>query len=188
MTEKELLHLIESDKEQGFQALFNVYSQKIYNTIIHLVRDVQEAEELTQDCFMTIYDKIEGFNGQSKLSTWIYRISVNKSLDLIKSNKRKFRLQKIQSIFTDKPINVPSYNHPGIIAEQKELSQHLFRALATLPAKQQVAYTLSKIEGRSNKEVSNILDTTVSSVESLLIRAKANLKKELAHYYKNNFK
>lgn len=188
MTEKELLHLIESNKEQGFQALFNIYSQKVYNTVVHLVRDMHDAEEVTQDCFITIYDKVDSFNKKSKLSTWIYRISVNKSLDLIRSNKRKFRLQKIQSLFTDRAISIPSFNHPGVIAEQKELSNHLFRALATLPTKQQAAYTLSKIEGRSNKEVSEILNTTVSGVESLLIRAKANLKKELSHYYENNFK
>ena len=187
MTDKELVDFIKSDKEKGFHTLFELYSQRVFNTIVNLIQNTEDAEELTQDTFVTLHQKIESFNHKSKLSTWIYRIAVNKTLDVIKSNKRKFRINEVKSLLFNTTIDIPDHSHPGALVENKELSDHLYRALAKLPARQQAAYTLGKVEGRGNKEVSAILELSVSSVESLLIRAKANLKKELATYYKNNF-
>lgn len=188
MTDNELVDFIKRDKEKGFHTLFEQYSRLVFNTIVNLIQNTEDAEELTQDTFITIHQKIASFNHKSKLSTWIYRIAVNKTLDVIKSNKRKFRINEIKSLIFNTPIDIPDFSHPGAIAENKELSDRLFQALAKLPTKQQAAYTLSKVEGRANKEVSAILELSVSSIESLLIRAKANLRKELAAYYEINFK
>lgn len=188
MTDKELIDLINSNKEKGFKYLFDAYSHLIFSTVIKLIQNQEEAEELVQDTFVTAYQKIDSFNFKSKLSTWLYRIAVNKSLDTIKSNKRKFRIKQVQSLFNGKSLEAPDFLHPGILSEQNELQEILLKAVSGLPAKQQAAYALSKFEGKSNKEVSQILNSSVSSVESLLIRAKSNLKKRLSLYYESNFK
>ena len=81
----------------------------------------------------------------------------------------------------------PDFHHPGVVAEQKENASILFKAIKQLPEQQQAAFVLQKIEGLSQSEVAAVLKTTVSAVESLLTRAKANLRKILEQYY-NHYK
>jgi RNA polymerase sigma factor (sigma-70 family) len=81
-------------------------------------------------------------------------------------------------------IHPPDFYHPGVILDKKEDAATLFQAISQLPENQRVAFTLHKIEGLSYQEVSDVMKTTVSSVESLMHRAKTNLKKSLEGYYK----
>ena len=75
------------------------------------------------------------------------------------------------------------FDHPGIIIEKKERAAELFRALKQLPDKQRIAFTLHKLEGQSYQEVAEIMSTSLYAIESLMARAKTNLKKSLAKYY-----
>jgi len=79
----------------------------------------------------------------------------------------------------------PDFNHPGITLDNKEKAAILFKAIERLPETQKIAFTLHKIEGLSYQEVSQVMNSTLSSVESLLHRAKNNLKKHLSDYYSN---
>ena len=81
--------------------------------------------------------------------------------------------------------NPPDFNHPGVSLDNKENAKVLFSAIAALPENQRIAFTLNKVEGLSYQEVSDVMKTTVSSVESLMHRAKNNLRKTLEAYYKN---
>jgi RNA polymerase sigma-70 factor (ECF subfamily) len=81
-------------------------------------------------------------------------------------------------------INPPDFHHPGVAMDQKENAAALFKAIDQLPENQKIAFTLHKVEGLSYQEVSEVMKTTVSSVESLMHRAKNNLKKNLEEYYK----
>ena len=167
----------------SFLEIYDRFKNKVYNTVIGYLQNTEDAEEVTQDVFLEVYRSVEKFKGESSLSTWIYRISVNKSLDFIKAKNRKKRFAFITSIF-DKDSGELKHDHsdfihPGVTLENKERSTILFNAINQLPENQKTAFILSKVEGLGNKEISEIMEMSVGAIESLLSRAKENLKKLL---------
>lgn len=185
MEEKELLQKLKTGDRGAFKNLVNAYSEKVYNTALGYLQNLEDAEDISQEVFIEVFNSISKFKGESKLSTWIYRITINKSLDLLKRKKSKKRFAFITSIFSneDATEEIPHFEHPGILMENKERAKILFSAMSKLPDNQKTAFTLNKIDGLSYKEISEIMDTSVSSVESLLHRAKNNLRKLLNTYY-----
>lgn len=179
--------LVKKD-EEAFKILVEQYRNKVYNTSLGFVQNTGDAEDITQEVFIEIFESIKGFRGGSKLSTWIYRITVTKSLDFIKAKKRKKRFAVFTSLFGEKQeiIHDPAdFVHPGIKMENKELASVLFKALEKLPQNQKIAFTLNKIEDLSYGEICEVMNISLSSVESLMHRAKNNLKKILADYYQS---
>jgi RNA polymerase sigma-70 factor (ECF subfamily) len=169
-----------------FEEIYSLFKNKVFNTVISYLQNIEDAEETTQDVFVEIHRSIHNFKGESSLSTWIYRISINKSLDFIKSKNRKKRFALLTNMFDDignLKHDSPSFYHPGIILENKEKSAILFKAINQLPENQKTAFILSKVEGLSYLEISEVMQTTVSSVESVLFRAKKKLQKELLNFY-----
>ncbi|CAN5402115.1 RNA polymerase sigma factor [soil metagenome] len=170
-----------------FQEIYDTYKNKVFNTVISYLQNTEDAEETTQDVFIEIHRSINSFEGKSSLSTWIYRISINKSLDFIKSKNRKKRFAFMSSLFNDAgelKHDSSNFFHPGVILENKEKSAILFKAINSLPENQKTAFILSKVEGLPYAEISEVMNMTVSSVESLLFRAKQNLQKELSSFFK----
>lgn len=171
----------------SLESLFSVYKDRVFNTAVSYLQNIQDAEELTQDVFIEIFNSAEKFKGDSSLSTWIYRITVNKALDKLKFNKRRKRFAVITSIFkpdsAELAIDTPDFIHPGTEMELKERSQLLFKALNELPENQKTAFILSKLESLSQKEISAIMKVSVSSVESLIFRARQGLKSILNEKY-----
>ena len=114
---------------------------------------MEDAEEITQDVFVSVYQSIDQFKEQSSISTWIYRICINKSLDHIKAKKRKKRFGIFTSLFyedsSDLRYDLPNVDHPGIQLEQKERLTYVFSCINQLPDKQKTALILSKIERKS---------------------------------------
>jgi len=179
--------LIKKDNE-AFKILIGLYKDKVYNTSLGFVQNSGDAEDITQEVFIEIFESVKGFRGGSKLSTWIYRIAVTKSLDFIRARKRKKRFAVFTSLFGEKNEIVhdpPDFIHPGIIMENRELSSALFKAMGQLPENQKIAYTLNKIEDLTYAEICEVMNISLSSVESLIHRAKNNLKKLLSDYYKS---
>ncbi len=171
----------------SFQEIYETYKNKVFNTVISYLQNQEDAEEVTQDVFVEVHRSINTFEGKSSLSTWIYRISINKSLDFIKSKNRKKRFAFMSSLLNDAgdlKHDSPDFYHPGVQLEQKENSAILFKAIHSLPENQKTAFILSKVEGLSYAEISEVMQLSISSVESLLFRAKQNLQKELSNYYK----
>jgi RNA polymerase sigma factor (sigma-70 family) len=171
----------------SFEEIYETYKNKVFNTVLSYLQNQEDAEETTQDVFLEIHRSIRSFEGRSSLSTWIYRIAVNKSLDFIKSRNRKKRFAFLSSLFDDAGVikhDQSDFHHPGIQLEQKENAGILFRAIQQLPENQKTAFILSKTEGLSYAEISEIMELSVSSVESLLFRAKQNLQKQLSHHFK----
>ncbi|MEQ9297497.1 MAG: RNA polymerase sigma factor [Cyclobacteriaceae bacterium] len=172
--------------EEAFRTLVELFQHRVYNTSMGLLRSESEAEDITQEVFIEVFQSIDKFKGEAKLSTWIYRITVTKSLELMRYKKRKKRFAPILSLFNsdgEQMVEPPDFVHPGVKLEQKENAAMLFGAIDRLPESQQTAFTLHKIQGLSYQEISGIMDTTLSSVESLMHRAKSNLKKHLTKFY-----
>ncbi|MDH7445560.1 RNA polymerase sigma factor [Aquimarina sp. 2201CG14-23] len=190
MNEKEFIKSLQEGQQKAFSELLKDYEQKVFGTCISFVPNKEDAEDLTQEVFVEIYNSIGKFNGKSKLSTWIYRISVNKSLEFIRKKNTKKRFAILQSLFTnespiDNTLRYTEFNHPGILMENKEKAEILFNAINKLPKDQRIVFTLSKIDGQSYKEICEITNRSLSSVESLLFRSKKNLQKLLYDFYKN---
>ena len=170
----------------AFAEIYGSYKNKVFNTVLSYLQNTEDAEEVTQDVFVEIYRSRGKFEGKSSLSTWIYRIAVNKSLDFIKSKKRKKRFAFISSLFNDAGElrhDAPDFYHPGVQLENKEKAAMLFKAINRLPENQKTAFILSKVEGLSYAEISEVMQTSVSAVESLLVRSKHNLQKQLSDFF-----
>uniref|UniRef100_UPI0033067E7C RNA polymerase sigma factor n=1 Tax=uncultured Croceitalea sp. TaxID=1798908 RepID=UPI0033067E7C len=189
MEEQNFIAALRKGSSQAYGQLLDEYQQKVFGTCISFVPNKEDAEDIAQEVFVEIFNSIGKFKEESKLSTWIYRVSVNKSLEFIRKKNTKKRFGFMQSLLgNDLPIDRSSYftefNHPGIQLENKEKSEILFAAINKLPETQRIVYTLNKIDDLSYKEVSEITEKSISSIESLLFRAKENLRELLYDYYK----
>lgn len=149
------------------------------------VQNIEDAEEITQDVFIQLHQSIDTFKNQSSLKTWIYRITINKSLDFLKHKKsqKRFFIFGKRSENEYEIQNISTFEHPGVLLENKEKSKVLFGVINELNENQKTAFILSKIDGLSNPEISVIMELTISSVESLLFRAKDNLRKKLGNKF-----
>ncbi|MFT3979369.1 MAG: RNA polymerase sigma factor [Ferruginibacter sp.] len=167
-----------------FTAIVERCQGMVFNTVLSIVQNNEDAEDVTQEVFIEVYENIGEFRQEAQLKTWVYRIAVNKALDWEKRKKRQKHGGLLKRIFSVKEEDEPmSFEHPGAQLDNKEKTTVLFSALKKLPEKQQVAFTLHKIEGLPYSEVANIMETTVNAVESLMVRAKSGLKKILENYY-----
>lgn len=185
-TEHQLVGALQQGCQIAFKQLVNVYQERVINTCLGFVPNIHDAEDICQEAFIEIYRSVHKFRGDSKLSTWIYRVAVTKSLDHLKAKKRKKRMTFLQSLVgaDNEAIDVKDeFNHPGVALENKERTKVLFKAISQLPKNQRIAYTLNKIEGMPYKNVADVLQISLSSVESLMFRAKKNLQKNLRAYY-----
>ncbi|MFB0937378.1 MAG: RNA polymerase sigma factor (sigma-70 family) [Urechidicola sp.] len=190
MQEDTFIFELQSGNQSAYSQLIDDYQQKVFATCISFVPNKEDAEDIAQEVFIEVFNSIHKFKGDSKLSTWIYRITTNKCLEFIRKKNTKKRFAFMQSILGNEiPMDKTSYftefNHPGIVLENKERNETLFHAINQLPEIQRVVFTLHKIDGKSYKEISEIIKKSVSSVESLMFRAKKNLQKLLENFYKN---
>ncbi len=166
-----------------FEQIYNEHKNQVFNLALQYVQNYEDAQEITQDVFVSIHKSLFTFKEQSKLSTWIIRITINKSLDYIKAKKRKKRFGFLVSILhseTNEVIyDVPNFNHPGVQLESKEAIENIFKLINQLPDNQKTALILSKIENKKQAEISEIMNISIKSVESLIQRAKLNLSDKL---------
>lgn len=189
MDQPELITQLQLGDETAFTKLVDEYQDMVYNTALGIVQQADDADDITQEVFIQVYQSISSFKGDSKFSTWLYRIVLSKALDHEKKKKRKKRFGFVQSLFGgdgEEQVHPVEFDHPGVQAEKKESAAALFGALKKIPDNQRIAFTLHKLEGQSNREIAAIMNTSIQAVESLMSRAKTNLKKELNDYYQKN--
>jgi RNA polymerase sigma factor (sigma-70 family) len=166
-----------------FRIIYEEHKVLVYNLALNYVQNSNDAEEITQDVFLKVYQNLGKFEQRSSVKTWIYRIAVNKSLDFLKERKARKRFSLITSLFrpgTNEPIDeVSGFHHPGVALEDKEAVRNIFMLINKLPERQKTVIILSKLEGRSQQEIAEIMQTGVKAVESLLQRAKSTLSQQL---------
>lgn len=184
-TDHDLVLRLKQGDESAFRKLVETYQKRVFNTCLGFVKNEEDADDLAQEVFIAVYKHIHQFRMESSISTWIYKISVTKSLEHLRKEKRKKRFGILRSIFysDDSIMDIPDFNHPGILAENKERSKILFLAIDKLSENQKTAYMLHKLEDLSYDEIAQILGKNVSAIESLMHRAKNNLQKYLYDYY-----
>lgn len=174
----------------AFRQLYELFKSRVYNTCLSYLQHAAEAEEATQDVFVEVFHSAATFQAKASVQTWIYRIAINKCLDRLRHKNRQKRFAYVASLFspaTGKLLHdPPAFEHPGILAENKEKARALFGAISQLADNQRIAFILKQVEGLPQKEVSEVMQLTEKAVESLLQRAKANLRRILKGIYDNN--
>ncbi|MEL7529734.1 MAG: sigma-70 family RNA polymerase sigma factor [Bacteroidota bacterium] len=188
MKETTLISRLQSQEDKAFQELVELYQQQVYNTCLGMIQSEEEAEDLAQEVFVEAFRAINNFRADAQLGTWLYRISVNKSLELIRKKKRKkrwafFQAERGEAVETEAASR---FVHPGVELENKERAQVLFWAIEKLSDKQRVAFTLNKVDGLSYQEVAETMEMSLASVEGLIFRARKSLQKLLYHYYQQS--
>lgn len=188
MNEAQLLVLLKQGNQAAFEELVKLYSPQVLSTCYRFLLDQSDAEDISQEVFIEVFQSIKNFKGQSKLSTWIYRIAVTKSLDEIKKRNRKKRISSVGKLLhIDEIANwLGGGIRPDQELESNETHQQILKALDTLPDSQRVAFTLSKLEGYNNTEIAEIMNTTPIAVDSLVYRAKRSVSEELKKILKKN--
>ena len=164
----------------NFEETYNQHKDMVFNLCLNYLQNPQDAEEATQDVFVKVHEKQSGFQEQSSLKTWIYRITANHCLDMLKARKRQKRFGFIKSLFGGEDsadFEVPDFNHPGVQLEDKEALEALYRRIDGLPDNQKTAILLKYLDDLPQKEIAEIMQLSVKAVESLLMRGKQNLGK-----------
>lgn len=165
----------------NFDQLYKEHKDLVYNLALKYLQNIEDAEEITQDVFVKLFSKVDQFEERAQLSTYIYRITINCSLDYIKAKNAKKRVGFLSSLFrlgSQEAIFVQDqFNHPGIELESKEEVAFIMNCINQLPDTQKTALILHKLEDKSQVEIAEIMETSPKAVESLIQRAKTNLKK-----------
>ncbi|MRS64563.1 sigma-70 family RNA polymerase sigma factor [Larkinella terrae] len=187
MQESELIAELKAGRESAFRILVETYQDKVYNIALVIVQQPEEAEDIAQEVFIEVYQTVRQFREEARLTTWLYRITTSKALAHHRKRKARKRFSILTSLFglnNEVLHHPPDFHHPGVSLEQKEEMKTLFKAIDQLADTQKVAFILHYIEEQSHREIADVLEVSVSAVESLLHRAKQNLRKQLAPYYK----
>jgi RNA polymerase sigma-70 factor (ECF subfamily) len=187
MTDNELIQKIAAKDHDAFKALVDRYQALVINTCYNLVGNRQDAEDVAQEVFFQVYKSAKKFRGEAKISTWLYRIAVNRSLNFIRDHKRFGLLKSLSSLLESErqevaDVPAPDSDRPDMALEKKEQNVIVQKALDSLPENQRTAFVLHKYEGLSYQEIAEISKYSLSSVESLIHRAKLNLQKKLLRY------
>lgn len=163
--------------QTSFKEIYDEYKDIVFNLCLQYVQNFADAQDITQDVFVKVHQNFHKYDSKvSSLKTWIYRIAINQNLDFLKARRAGKRFAFITSIFkTAVEDEAVHFDHPGVALEDKEDMKVLFSRINALPAKQKTALILSKIEGRTQAEVAEIMGLGIKAVESLVQRAKNNL-------------
>lgn len=189
MNDKELIEEIQKKSQVAFKMLVEKYQLLVINTCMGFVHNKSDADDLAQEVFIEVFNSVERFRGDAKISTWLYRISVNKSLNYIRDNKKRSLIKSIESFFTgEKNTQFEISDNEQSEAEYQLLNTEkgriLHSAIESLAKNQRIAFVLSKYDDLPYKKIAEVMDISVSSVESLLFRAKKSLQKKLVNFYK----
>jgi len=185
--EEKLADMLKNGDPQAFKQLVDTYQDKVINICYGFLKNRRDAEDTAQEVFIEVYRSIGTFRGDSKLSTWLYRISVTKSLDLLRKKKRRVKLQQITGFLSGSKIdsseNFIDNTLPDSELIDNERREILYKAIDKLSKDQKTAIVLNKLQGYSYKEVADIMGKSVSSVESLIYRSTNKLRKILNNLY-----
>lgn len=186
-----LLEALRKGSPEAVEALFDRFHGKIFGLAMSILRNESDAEEATQDVFMTVFRKAFTFKGDSALYSWMYRICVNTCLMRLRGKKRSetVSIDEFMPVFTTDGGHASRVGDWGKEVERKlldkELGDVIRRFTGKLPEKYRVVFVLSDVEGLSNEETAQILSLSVPAVKSRLHRARLYLRERIGRYLRN---
>ena len=181
MTRKEeaaLVQRIQNGDADAFAVLMEEYQKKVYLLALRTVGNQQDAEDMTQEAFLRAYRSIHSFRGDSKLSVWLYRLTTNLCIDLLRSRGRKptvsLTVEDNDEDTQELDVTDERYD-PEEIFQRRELQRAVQRGLAALPEDYRVILVLRELEGLSYAEIGEVLGLEEGTVKSRLFRARKKL-------------
>lgn len=189
LTETELVRLAKSGDKKAFADLVSTYSDRIFNLALRILRNREDAEDVLQETFLTVLQKLDTFDGRSNFFTWIYRIGTNASL---------MKLRKKKLVFAEVPENPdlgPSHEDqifvdwsqdPSFNIQNEEIKKTIDAAISQLSDIYRSVFILRDIEQLSIKETSNILNISEENVKIRLRRARLFLRDKLSEHYEGS--
>jgi RNA polymerase sigma-70 factor, ECF subfamily len=187
MDDYSLVESIKQNNTEAFEKLVKKYQTLVINTCYGFLHNYDDAQDVAQDVFIEVYRSIHKFRQESKLTTWLYRISANKSINYLRDHKKNKWLLSLDLLFENEKeigFNSVTDDSPQEMIEKDEKTKALYSAIDGLPENQKIAFTLFKYEDLSYKEIADIMNISLSSVESLMFRAKKGLQQKLISIYK----
>lgn len=177
----------EGDKD-SFRRLVEKYQTKVYSIVLAMIRDKNDADDLSQEIFIKVYRGLIHFKGKSKFFTWLYRITINTCLNAQNTRKRKPKTillsypvgEKENPLSTQLPQD--TVKSPMEILKNKELGVKMKLAIDSLSDGLREVFILREVEDLSYRELSKILQCSEGTIKSRLFRAREGLKKKLAPY------
>ena len=186
MNETKLIELARNGDKAALSQLVNTYSERIYNLALRILRKKEDAEDILQETFLTVIEKLHTFDGRSSFFTWIYRIATNASLMKLRKKKVIFKEIAEDPEYTESVesrVFVDWSQDPSINVLDEEIKQKLDEAINKLSDIYRSVFVLRDIEGLSIKETSAILDITEENVKIRLRRARQFLRDYLSDYF-----
>ena len=169
--------------EQGFEHIVEEYGDFVYNLTYRILGNHADAEDAAQDAFLAAYRNFHRFRGESKVSTWLYRIATNAALMKLRKDRNPRTLT--QTGYDELQLTSP-LEGPEKLALNSELRQHLEKGLELLPPNLKTAVVLRDVQGLSNEEAAEVLDISVSSLKARLHRGRVLLRQHLQEYIAQN--
>jgi len=166
------IDLVLKGDTNAFAALVDRYKDMVYTLSLRMTRNREEAEEVSQDTFIKVYRSLAKFKGESKFSTWLYKVAYNTCLDRLKKNKREPYIIAIDE-YSEQQVEALSHVFDSI--EDKERKQMIQECLHLLPAEDSFLLTLYYFEEQSVKEISKIIGVTSNHVKIKLFRSRKKL-------------
>jgi len=170
--DQELLIRLADNDQSAFRLLVERYSDRAYSIALRIVGSAADAEDVVQDTLLKVWmHRGQWQHGRAKFSTWLYRVITNRCIDI----RRRPRTDDVDA------IPEPADTQPDAVSamQRNEVNNMLEVAMGQLPEQQRVAVILSYHEDMTNAEIAEVMDTTISAVESYLKRGRQHLKKLL---------
>ncbi len=185
---EDLMARIAQGDNEAFEILVNRHQASVLNLIYRFIGDRTQAKDLAQEVFIRVWKSAKTYKREAKFTTWLYRITANLCFNELKSSRRKkwFQFLRLgdQHEETIEDTLVDDSPSPEDLLLEKERSRQISDALQGLPDNQRMALILKRYDDLSYQEIAQILDCSVSAVESLLVRAKRSLQEKLENYEK----
>jgi RNA polymerase sigma-70 factor (ECF subfamily) len=180
MTDSEYIQAVCSGNSNSFKPLVERYQQLVFRTAMGFLHQQEDAEDLTQEVFIKVYQSLHTFTGDAAFSTWLYKITVNHSLNYLRRKKRLEFFSYAEDLFQHLLNKGSEESSPHEKMEQDDYNNEIRNSIDSLTEKQRTAFILSRYEDLPQKEIARIMGISEGAVEQHLQRANKNLQKKLA--------
>lgn len=187
VTDELLMSRFQNGDEASFEIIFDRYAKRLVNFACKFLRSQEESEESAQETLLQVYRKKQSFDAKQKFRPWIFAIALRVTYNKIRYQKRHpHESLDFSNEMTDEPLTSripdPAQLQPDQIMEKERGRQAVWNALGELPDNQRTAVILARFEGMSQEEIADTLNLSVSSVKSLIFRARESLKSSLQSF------
>jgi len=190
LNDEELVSLIRNKDYSAFEEIVDRYSPKVMRLALKITKNREDAQDVLQDTFVSVYKSIDSFKGESAFSSWLYRICANFALMKLRGRRYDGQSDSLDENPNMDIETLAAHSHSendwseraDKLFLRKELRERICQAIDKLPDEYRVVFLLKDVEGLSNEEIGKTLDITVPAVKSRLHRARLFLRKEISKY------